>query len=100
MIETLEHRRPTVLIVDDDAEIREQLKWALAKEYSVVEADDRLTAVSQANAEHPALVTLDLGLPGDVDGATEGLAALEEILALNRLTKVVVMTGIVIEPTP
>jgi two-component system NtrC family response regulator len=36
---------------------------------------------------------LDLGLPGDVDGATEGLAALEEILALNRLTKVVVMTG-------
>jgi two-component system, NtrC family, response regulator len=93
MMETLEHRRPTVLIVDDDAEIREQLKWALAKEYSVVEAEDRSTAVSQANAEHPALVTLDLGLPGDVDGATEGLAALEEILALNRLTKVVVMTG-------
>ena len=93
MIETLEHRRPTVLIVDDDAEIREQLKWALAKEYSVVEAEDRSTAVSLARAESPALVTLDLGLPGDVDGATEGLAALEEILALNRLTKVVVMTG-------
>ncbi|WP_447986190.1 PEP-CTERM-box response regulator transcription factor [Nitrospira sp. Nam74] len=93
MMETLEHRRPTVLIVDDDAEIREQLKWALAKEYSVVEAEDRSTAVSLARTESPALVTLDLGLPGDVDGATEGLAALEEILALNRLTKVVVMTG-------
>src|SRR6476659_2936668 len=93
MMDTLEHRRPSVLIVDDDAEIREQLKWALAKEYSVVEAEDRSTAVSQATAEHPALVTLDLGLPGDVDGATEGLAALEEILALNRLTKIVVMTG-------
>ncbi len=93
MIETLEHRRPTVLIVDDDAEIREQLKWALAKEYSVVEADDRATAISRARAECPALVTLDLGLPGDVDGATEGLAALEEILAMNRQTKVVVMTG-------
>ena len=93
MMETLEHRRPTVLIVDDDAEIREQLKWALAKEYAVVEAQDRSTAVSLARVESPALVTLDLGLPGDVDGATEGLAALEEILALNRLTKVVVMTG-------
>jgi two-component system NtrC family response regulator len=93
MMETLEHRRPTVLIVDDDAEIREQLKWALAKEYSVVEAEDRATAVSLAHAERPALVTLDLGLPGDVDGATEGLAALEEILGFNRLTKVVVMTG-------
>ena len=32
-------------------------------------------------------------MPGDVDGATEGLAVLEEILALNRLTKIVVMTG-------
>lgn len=93
MMETLEHRRPTVLIVDDDAEIREQLKWALAKEYAVVEAEDRATAVSLVRAESPALVTLDLGLPGDVDGATEGLAALEEILAMNRLTKVVVMTG-------
>jgi two-component system, NtrC family, response regulator len=93
MMETLEHRRPTVLIVDDDAEIREQLKWALAKEYSVVEAEDRATAVSLAHAERPALVTLDLGLPGDVDGATEGLAALEAILGFNRLTKVVVMTG-------
>jgi two-component system NtrC family response regulator len=93
MIDTLEHRRPTVLIVDDDAEIREQLKWALAKEYSVVEAEDRSTAVSLASSARPALVTLDLGLPGDVDGATEGLAALEQILALNRLTKVVVMTG-------
>lgn len=93
MMETLEHRRPTVLIVDDDAEIREQLKWALAKEYSVVEAEDRATAVARARAECPALVTLDLGLPGDVDGATEGMAALEEILAMNRLTKVVVMTG-------
>jgi len=90
---TTAQTRPTVLIVDDDAEIREQLKWALASEYSVLEAEDRPTALSLARQERPGLVTLDLGLPGDVDGATEGLAVLEEILALNRLTKIVVMTG-------
>jgi len=90
---TTAQTRPTVLIVDDDAEIREQLKWALASEYSVLEAEDRPTALSLARQERPGLVTLDLGLPGDVDGATEGLAVLEELLALNRLTKIVVMTG-------
>ena len=93
MIDTLGHRRPTVLIVDDDAEIREQLKWALAKEYIIFEAEDRAAAVSIARIERPALVTLDLGLPGDVDGATEGLAALEEILGMDRMAKVIVMTG-------
>ena len=93
MIDTLGHRRPTVLIVDDDAEIREQLKWALAKEYIVFEAEDRATAVTIARVERPALVTLDLGLPGDVDGATEGLAALEEIVGMDRVAKVIVMTG-------
>lgn len=87
------HTRLTVLIVDDDAEIREQLKWALTSEYTVLEAGDRSTAVSLVRQQCPSLVTLDLGLPGDVDGATEGLAVLEEILSLNRLTKIVVMTG-------
>ena len=70
MTGTTAQTRPAVLIVDDDAEIREQLKWALASEYSVLEAEDRPTALSLARQERPGLVTLDLGLPGDVDGAT------------------------------
>ena len=33
--------KPTLLIVDDDAEIRTQMKWALGNEYEVVSAEDR-----------------------------------------------------------
>ncbi|MEJ2200508.1 MAG: PEP-CTERM-box response regulator transcription factor [Desulfuromonadaceae bacterium] len=44
--------------------------------------------------EHrPQVLTLDLGLPPDVDGATEGLRCLEEILKLQPATKVVVLSG-------
>ena len=82
-----------VLVVDDDAGIREQLKWALSSEYVVLEAKDRPTAVAVTKAEHPSLVLLDLGLPPAPNDATEGLAALEQFLAVDRLTKVIVITG-------
>ena len=41
----------------------------------------------------PPVVTVDLGLPPDPDGATEGLATLQQILALAPDTKVIVVTG-------
>src|SRR4030095_1763907 len=41
----------------------------------------------------PAVVTLDLGLPPDPDGTTEGFATLTEILALKPDTKVIVASG-------
>jgi two-component system NtrC family response regulator len=39
------------------------------------------------------VVTLDLGLPPDPDGTTEGFAVLDEIMALKPDTKVVVASG-------
>ena len=39
------------------------------------------------------MVTLDLGLPPDPDGVTEGFAALETILSLKPETKVIVASG-------
>src|SRR4030095_5111956 len=41
----------------------------------------------------PAVVTLDLGLPPDPDGVSEGFAALEHIRTLNPATKGVVASG-------
>jgi two-component system NtrC family response regulator len=49
--------------------------------------------VALLQAEHPSLVTLDLGLCPSPDDATEGLAALEEFLSADRLARVIVMTG-------
>src|SRR4030095_3464952 len=45
------------------------------------------------NERRPAVVTLDLGLPPAPDDASEGLAALEAILAVAPETKVIVVTG-------
>lgn len=85
--------RTKLLIVDDDDEIREQMKWALVNEYDISEAGDRRAAVACAKREIPDLMTLDLGLPPSVDGVEEGMQALEEILTANPYTKVVVITG-------
>ncbi|GAA0855837.1 PEP-CTERM-box response regulator transcription factor [Aliiglaciecola litoralis] len=81
-----------ILVVDDDLGIQKQLKWSLS-EYEVVFAEDRQSAINQLRRYEPTVVTLDLGLPPDPANASEGLAALEEILSLAPQTKVIVVTG-------
>lgn len=87
------NNRPVLLLIDDDAEIRDQMKWALASDYQVLEATDRMAALTHVRQALPPVVLLDLGLPPDVDGASEGLAILRETLQLNPMTKVIVVTG-------
>jgi len=81
-----------ILVVDDDEGMRNQLTWGF-DDYDVITADSRLRAIEQFNIHKPPLVTLDLGMPPDVDGITEGLAALKEILEKAPKTKVVVISG-------
>ena len=52
-----------LLIVDDDEEIREQLRWALEDTYSVYSAGNSREALAYMKRDRPQLVTLDLGLP-------------------------------------
>jgi len=84
---------PKLLIVDDDDEIRTQMKWALANDYEILVAENRESAVERFRAELPAVVLLDLGLPPQPANPEEGLATLSELLALDRLAKVVIITG-------
>lgn len=81
-----------LLIVEDDPGLRNQLRWCF-EGFEVLFADDREQAISQLRRHSPPIVTLDLGLPPDPANATEGLQALEEILALRPETKVIVVTG-------
>ncbi len=81
-----------LLVVDDNEEIRRQLRWGL-KEYQVLQAGDVREALAAFEQHRPRVVTLDMGLPPDADGATQGLKALEEILQRAPETKVVVVTG-------
>ncbi|TMM49763.1 PEP-CTERM-box response regulator transcription factor [Qipengyuania marisflavi] len=84
--------KPKLLIVEDDEGLQAQLKWAY-DDFDVVIAGNREAAVAALRAEMPAVVTLDLGLPPDPDGTTEGFAVLDAIMALKPDTKVVVASG-------
>jgi two-component system NtrC family response regulator len=84
---------PKLLIVEDDEEIRTQMKWALAGDYDIVLAGDRASAVETFQTVRPLVVLLDLGLPPHPGDPDEGLATLSELLALERLAKIVIITG-------
>jgi two-component system NtrC family response regulator len=84
--------KPKLLIVEDDQGLQAQLKWAY-DDFQVIVAGDRASAIAALRAEEPAVVTLDLGLPPDPDGTSEGFAVLDEIMALKPDTKVIVASG-------
>ena len=84
--------KPKLLIVEDDAGLQAQLKWAYP-DFDVIIAGDRASALAALRADEPPVVTLDLGLPPDPDGTSEGFAVLDEIMALKPDTKVIVATG-------
>jgi len=81
-----------LLVVEDDPGIQGQLRWCFDN-YEVVVAGDRATAVEQVRRHQPPVVTLDLGLPPDANGISEGLATLEEIVAQSPDSKIIVVTG-------
>ena len=84
--------KPKLLVIEDDPGLQKQLRWSLDA-YDVVLAGDREAALAQIRRHEPAVVTMDLGLPPDPDGSTEGLATLQQILALAPETRVIVLTG-------
>ncbi len=85
----------TILIVEDDPGLRSQMRWALAdmEGAEVLVAEDRESALAAVRKDEPGVVVLDLGLPPDPNGASEGLAALESILSFKPETKVIIATG-------
>ncbi|MGL4564574.1 MAG: PEP-CTERM-box response regulator transcription factor [Halioglobus sp.] len=81
-----------LLVVEDDKGLQGQMRWAF-EDFEVVISGDRQDAIAQLRRVEPGVVLLDLGLPPDPGGVTEGMATLQEILSLNPQTKVIVVTG-------
>lgn len=81
-----------LLVVEDDEGLQSQLRWAFDG-YEVIIAGDRKAAVAALRRHQPGVVLLDLGLPPDPGGVTEGLATLNALLSLSPETKVIVVTG-------
>jgi two-component system NtrC family response regulator len=85
--------KPKLLIVEDDEEIRMQMKWAMTQDYDVALAHERKGALELFKAERPAVVTLDLGLPPQPRDVEEGFRTLYDILHEDPHTKLIVITG-------
>ncbi len=81
-----------ILVVEDDPGLQKQMKWSF-EDFNVFIAGDRKEALKIIAKEHPPVVTVDLGLPPDPEGTTEGLATVEDILSAAPNTKVIVVSG-------
>jgi two-component system NtrC family response regulator len=83
----------TLLLVEDDPGLSNQMQWSLAPR-KVLACSSRAQAVQTFRSVQDChTVILDLGLPPDPDGASEGLALLTELLALSQRVKIIVVSG-------
>src|SRR5271167_174979 len=81
-----------LLIVEDDPGLLRQLRWAFS-DHKVCCASTRQEATDLVRRDPAPVAIVDLGLPPDPDGASEGLAILAEILAIAPATKIIIATG-------
>jgi PAS domain S-box-containing protein len=82
---------PTVVVVDDAADVRLLMKTRLrvSGSFKVVgEGADGAQAVALAEQHEPALMLLDVSMPG-----VDGLQALPEVLKVSPSTRVVMFSG-------
>ena len=82
-----------LLIVEDDPGLQSQMRWCFSDDLEVALATDRESALTALRRLEPEVITLDLGLPPDPGGATEGFKLLEDILRLAPMAKIIVVTG-------
>ncbi len=84
--------RPKLLIIEDDLGLCSQYRWAFP-DCEVLFAHAREQALSVAAKERPPVVIMDLGLPPDPDGVSEGFATLDGLARQTPETKVIVATS-------
>ena len=84
-------KKATVLIVDDDPDVRLGLQVRLAaNDYQLFFAADGVTSIAEARKQNPDLIILDLGLP-----AGDGFSVLERLKVNEKLSliPVIVLSG-------
>ena len=81
-----------LLIVEDDEGLAGQYRWGFPG-WEVTVTSDRSSGLAAASRLRPAIAIIDLGLPPDSDGVTEGFATLEGLLGLDPSIKVIISTG-------
>ena len=85
----LRHEHPRVLVVDDEASIRDLLAKTLAlAEYEVDTASDASTALNRLRAAEYDLLIADLRMPG-----MDGLTLIRQVKKIRAELPVIIITG-------
>jgi two-component system response regulator AtoC len=78
-----------VLVIDDEAGVRESLRLILKEEFEVLEAPDGAAGLDIVRSRRIDVALLDVRMPGE-----SGPAVLPRILALGESIAVILMTGV------
>jgi len=81
--------QPLLLVVDDEAGVRQSLQMIFNKTFRVLEAKSADEAVQKVTEEMPDLVLLDIVLPGE-----DGLAVLKQIKSIHPDCQIIMLTGL------
>src|SRR5438034_9090232 len=81
--------RPIILVVDDDAGLRESFRLILDDDYEVIDVPDGARALEVVRSSQVDLVLLDIRMPG-----MEGIEVLERIKAIDEGVEVILVTAV------
>jgi DNA-binding NtrC family response regulator len=81
--------RPVILVVDDDAGLRESFRLILEENYDLLEAVDGRQAIETVRTSEVDLVLLDIRLP-----EMDGIEVLERIKGLDEQVEVILVTAV------
>jgi two-component system NtrC family response regulator len=84
--------KPKLLIVEDDAGLCSQYRWAFPA-CDLLIAQSRQQGLALALRDRPPVAVIDLGLPPDPDGVSEGFATLDALVRQLPDMKVIVATS-------
>jgi DNA-binding NtrC family response regulator len=80
---------PSLLIVDDEAGVRQSIRLVFGKDFQVHEAGSREEAVRKVREDTPEIVLLDILMPG-----ADGLEILKQIKAIHPEGQVIMLTAL------
>ena len=85
--------KPKLLLVDDEENILQQMRWSMEADYEIFTASTEEDATALFEREHPPVVTLDLSLNRLKADDLGGLRLLELFLTSEPATRAIVITG-------
>ena len=81
--------QPLLLVVDDEAGVRQSLQMIFNKSFRVMEASSADEAVQKVTVEKPDIVLLDIVMPG-----VDGLAVLKQLKSIQPDCQVIMLTAL------